>query len=194
MPSTSPRLPCHPSSFRREAATKALGAGLHSPSRFMKTLEHFISNNDGWHLSLFQTWDDKRFVPGRRPVLIVPGYGMNSFIFSYHPHGLSLEGYLAEAGFEVWRVDLRAQGKSRSVGGGDEFGLEDLALTDLDVTIAAVLERTRTGADRADILGASLGGSIMFSHVVLKPDHRMGSLVAIGSPVRWVEVHPVIKI
>src|SRR5262249_2742551 len=95
------------------------------------TIEHTIPNGDGWHLSLFQTWDDRRFVPGRRPVLIVPGYGMNSFIFSFHPRGLSLEGYLAHAGFEVWRVDMRGQGRSRSVGGGDEYGLEDLALTDL---------------------------------------------------------------
>lgn len=119
---------------------------------------------------------------------------MNSFIFSYHPRGLSLEGYLVEAGFEVWRVDMRAQGKSRSVGGDEAFGLEDLALTDLDVAISTVIDRCRTGADRVDILGASLGGSIMFSHAVLKADNRMGSLVCIGSPVRWVEVHPVIKL
>jgi hypothetical protein len=75
----------------------------------LQTIEHFVDNGDGWQLSLFQTWDPARLAPGRNPVLIVPGYGMNSFIFSFHPRGLSLEGYLADAGFEVWRADLRGQ-------------------------------------------------------------------------------------
>ena len=148
----------------------------------MKTLEHFVPNGDGWHLSLFQTWDEARLVPGRRPVLIVPGYGMNSFIFSYHPHGDSLEGYLVHAGFEVWRVDLRAQGESVSVGGSDSFGLEDLAVTDLGAAIRAALDRSRTGADRVDIIGASLGGTIIFLHAALQRDNRLGSIVAMGSP------------
>jgi pimeloyl-ACP methyl ester carboxylesterase len=160
----------------------------------VKNLDHTLPNGDGWELSLFQTWDEQRFVPGRRPILIVPGYGMNSFIFSYHPRGLSLEGYLAHAGFEVWRVDLRAQGASRSVGGGDLYGLEDLALTDLGAALRAVLDRSRTGASRADVIGASLGGTIMFAHAVMNHDHLMSSLVAIGSPVRWVDIHPAIKL
>jgi pimeloyl-ACP methyl ester carboxylesterase len=160
----------------------------------MKTLEHFIPNGDGWHLALSQTWDEARLDKGRRPVVIVPGYGMNSFIFSYHPRGPSLEGYLAQAGFEVWRVDLRAQGRSLCVGGGEEYGLEDLALTDLDAALLAVLDRSRTGADRADVIGASLGGTIMFLHAALHRERRTASLVAIGTPVRWVEIHPVLRL
>jgi pimeloyl-ACP methyl ester carboxylesterase len=160
----------------------------------LKTLEHFVANRDGWHLSLFQTWDEESFAPSRNPVLIVPGYGMNSFIFSWHPNGLSLEGYLAEAGFEVWRVDLRGQGASRSVGGDERYGLDDLAVTDLGAAVSAVLDRTRTSASRADVIGASLGGTIMFAHVVLNAAHALGSLVAIGSPVRWVEIHPVLRV
>jgi pimeloyl-ACP methyl ester carboxylesterase len=160
----------------------------------LKTVEHLVPNGAGWLLSLFQTWDEDRFVPGRRPVLIVPGYGMNSFIFSYHPRGLSLEGYLAEAGFEVWRVDLRGQGGSRSLGGGDDFQLEDLALTDLGVAVRAALQHSRTGRDRVDVIGASLGGTIMFIRAVLEREAHFGSMVAIGSPVRWVDVHPAIKL
>jgi pimeloyl-ACP methyl ester carboxylesterase len=160
----------------------------------MKTIEHVIPNNQGWHLSLFQSWDEDHLAKGRNPVLIVPGYGMNSFIFSYHPRGTSLEGYLARAGFEVWRADLRAMGRSSSVGGGHVYGLEDLAMSDLAAAIDATLERSHTGAERADVIGASLGGTFMFIHAVLNPRHRMGSLVAIGSPVRWVDVHPAIKL
>ncbi|MBL8739828.1 MAG: alpha/beta fold hydrolase [Myxococcales bacterium] len=160
----------------------------------MKTLQHFVSNGDGWHLSLYQTWDPDKLRTDRLPVLIVPGYGMNSFIFSYHPRGISLEGFLAEAGLEVWRVDLRAQGESRSIGGGENFGLEDLAATDLSTAIDALLDRTRTGQSSVAVLGASLGGTIMFSHAALIPKHRIAAMVAIGSPVRWVEIHPAIRL
>ena len=159
----------------------------------MKTQKHLVSNGDGWNLSLSQTWDEKRLVPGRRPVLIVPGYGMNSFIFSYHPNGLSLEGFLAEAGFEVWRVDLRAQGDSVSVGGGQDYGIVDLSLTDLGAAIDAAVTHTQTGADRADIIGCSLGGTFMFAHAALNPRNRIGSMVAMGSPVRWVSINPVLR-
>ncbi|MFO0756530.1 MAG: alpha/beta fold hydrolase [Byssovorax sp.] len=160
----------------------------------MKTIEHFIPNDDGWHLSIFQTWDEERLVKGRNPVLIVPGYGMNSFIFSYHPRGASLEGHLAQAGFEVWRVDLRAQGRSVSIGGGENFSLADLALTDLGAAVRAALERSRTGADKADMIGASLGGTMMLIHAAVQRQNHLGSLVAMGSPLRWIEVHPVIKL
>lgn len=158
-----------------------------------RTVPHLVPNHDGWNLSLHQTWDEERLVRARRPVLIVPGYGMNSFIFSYHPHGLSLEGFLAEAGFEVWRADLRAQGGSVSVGGGDDYRIEDLAVTDLGAAIDAVLTHTRTEGVRVDILGCSLGGTFMFAHAALEPRHRMGSMVAMGSPVRWVRIHPLLR-
>jgi pimeloyl-ACP methyl ester carboxylesterase len=167
----------------------------------MQTIEHLCPNGDGWELSLFQTWDEACLVPGRRPVLIVPGYGMNSFIFSYHPRGPSLEGFLAARGFEVWRVDLRAQGGSRPARGPhraaadlERFGLADLAVTDLGVALEAVVASTRTRASKVDVIGASLGGTLLFTHAVVAGTRRLGSLVAIGAPVRWVHIHPLLKL
>jgi pimeloyl-ACP methyl ester carboxylesterase len=160
----------------------------------LKTIEHLIPNGDGWRLSLFQSWDEARLSSRQNPILIVPGYGMNSFIFSWHPRGTSLEGYLTQAGFEVWRVDLRGQGGSRKVGGDDHYGLEDLAVTDVGAAVSAVLERSRTGAERVDMLGASLGGTIVLAHAVLNPAHSFGALVAMSSPVRWVEIHPLLAL
>jgi pimeloyl-ACP methyl ester carboxylesterase len=162
----------------------------------MQSVEHRVDNGAGWELALVQTWDEARIDRGRRPVVIVPGYGMNSYIFSYHPSGPSLEGYLAAAGFEVWRADLRNQGPSRAVsssGDADHYSLEDLALTDLGAVVHRVLDRTRTTADRADMIGCSLGGTIMFIHAALNPEHRLGSLVAMGTPVRWVAIHPLVR-
>lgn len=161
----------------------------------MRTIEHVVPNGAGWHLSAFQTWQPSRLQPSRNPVLIVPGYGMNSHIFSYHPRGVSLEGFLADHGFEVWRADLRAQGRSvRVPGGKDRFGIEDLAMSDFASILRAVLERTRTGATHVDVIGASLGGTILLSHAVLAPSAPLGAMVVIGTPVRWVSVHPLIRL
>lgn len=159
----------------------------------MKTIRHGASNGAGFRLAIFQTWDEAKLVPGRRPVLIVPGYGMNSFIFSYHPGGISMERYLVENGFEVWRADLREQGETLWEGGSSRFSLEDLALTDVGVVMEKVLAETRTGEDRVDVIGCSLGGALMFIHTVLNPNHRMATLVSMGSPVRWERVHPLLK-
>ena len=129
---------------------------------------------------------------GRRPVVIVPGYGMNSFIFSFHPRGASLEDYLADQGLEVWSVDLRAQGESVRRGGSMRYGLQDLAWTDLRCALAYVAATTETGQPRADVLGASLGATLMYALAVRGAPH-MGSLVSIGGPLRWVEVHPLVR-
>ncbi|MHB8876276.1 MAG: alpha/beta fold hydrolase [Myxococcaceae bacterium] len=161
----------------------------------MKTLRHSVSNGAGWRLSLTQTFDEDKLNKDLMPLVIVPGYGMNSFIFGFHPNGVSLEGHLCGAGFEVWRADLRAQGESNpSEGGSDDFSLADLALTDLGAAIDAVLAHTVTSAKRVSVLGASLGGSLMFAHAVVNPKHRMGALVSMGGPVRWEKIHPLVRV
>lgn len=159
----------------------------------MPSVQHFVSNGEGWLLSLSQAWDPETLRRDRLPVLIVPGYGMNSFVFGYHPKGRSFEAALVRAGLEVWRVDLRAQGPSKRDGGTKLYGLEDLGGTDLTAAIKAVLERTRSTRREVAIIGASLGATIMFSHVALAGGVDVGALVAIGGPVRWVRVHPLVR-
>jgi pimeloyl-ACP methyl ester carboxylesterase len=168
----------------------------------MPTVEHRVPNGAGWELCIFQTWDPARLVRGRSPVLIVPGFGMNSFIFSYHPRGASLEAFLAEQGFEVWRADLRAQGSSKWLAGPDrrakrppdDYRLEDLAVVDLGAAIETARARSRTGGSRVSVIGASLGGTLLFLHAALVPTHHVGAMVSIGTPVRWVRVHPILDL
>lgn len=152
---------------------------------------HHVSNGDGWHLALRRI-RPKVLAPGRRPVVIVPGYGMNSFIFGFHPSGPSMEDYLADQGLEVWAADLRAQGETIRRGGSLRYGLADLAWTDLRCALSYIAATTATGQSRADILGASLGATLMYALAVRGAQH-MGSLVAIGGPLRWVEVHPLLR-
>ena len=75
-------------------------------------IAHIVANHDGWELALRQRYVPAILKKDRRPVAIVPGYGMNSKIFGYHPNSFSLEEYVASRGFEVWSMDLREQGRS----------------------------------------------------------------------------------
>ncbi|MCC6554221.1 MAG: alpha/beta fold hydrolase [Polyangiaceae bacterium] len=160
----------------------------------METREHRVPNGAGWDLAICRSWDGARLDPSRRPVLLVPGYGTSSRLFRFHPSGHSFEAFLAEQGFEVWCADLRGHGASRRSGGSTEYGLGELALDDLGAVIDGVLERTRARADRVDVLGASLGGTLVLAHAALRPAHRLGSLVSMGSPVRWVRAHPLLRL
>ncbi len=155
---------------------------------------HYIPNGEGWLLELKQCRPPTKIHRRRNPILIIPGYGMNSFIFGFHPRGLSMEDYFRERGFEVWTVNLRAQGGSKREGGSTHYGLLDLATIDLDsaVEFAAKNSTSRTG--RVDLIGCSLGGTLSFIYAALVPDNRTGALVAIGAPLRWEKVHPLVRI
>ncbi len=156
---------------------------------------HDVPNGAGWTISL------KRVAPtapsadgrGHRPVLIVPGYGMNSFIFGFHPRGLSLEAYLASRGLEVWSVDLRSQGRSVRSGGSDEYGLAELGIDDVGLAVRHVLSATKTGKDKLDLIGCSLGTALTFAYLACVADPPVGSVVNLGGLVTWVKVHPAVR-
>src|SRR6185437_13198294 len=102
--------------------------------------------------------------PRGRPVLIVPGYGMNSFIFGFHPQGPSLVESLAARGLEVWTVDLRGQGLSIRTNGSTRYGMAELAVEDLGTAIKHVLANTTTASTTLDLVGCSLGTALAFAH------------------------------
>lgn len=151
--------------------------------------EHFPETPDGWALHLKRTVASGLLRRARRPVVIVPGYGMNAFIFGFHPRGTSMERCFAEAGLEVWSANLRRQGRARRLRkNAPGPSMRRLAEVDLTTAIEAVLSHTHTDADRVDILGCSLGGSVAYGHLALRHDHRIASLVAVGAPLRWTTV------
>lgn len=158
---------------------------------------HHIDNGRGHELYVRRTVMPGRLDPKRRPLLVVPGYGMNSFIFGYHPRGTSLMGHFAAAGFEVWTFDLRRTGRSKvAARRAGATSLEAYITEDLPAVMDAVLERSECEDTSAvDVVGASLGGTIVFAHLALNgAQSRFGTVVAIGAPLRWEDVHPAVKI
>ncbi len=161
---------------------------------FVHHKHHYVPNHDGWELELKQCPLPTRVSRKRRPVVIIPGYGMNSFIFGFHPHGLSMEEYLRQKGFEVWSVNLRAQGGSRPVDKRRPYGLKDLSTIDLRTSIDFIVQNSQSRAGHVDVIGCSLGGTISFAYAALVKPNKLGAMVAVGSPLRWEEVHPLVKV
>ena len=152
----------------------------------------FVSNQCGHDLAVRRVAAAPS-VKGTRPVIIVPGYGMNSFIFGFHPAERSLEATLAHHGLVVYAADLRGQGRSRAEEGtSDEYGMAELAIDDVGAVIDHV--RAREGADKVDLIGCSLGTSLAFGHLAHRGSDKVGSFVSLGGLVRWVEVPPVLKV
>lgn len=105
-----------------------------------------------------------------------------------------MEDYLTDKGFEVWSVNLRAQGGSIGEDGDLRFGLKDLAVTDLGAALKFISRKSRSQTGKVDLIGCSLGGTLGFIHVALVPHNHAGALVAVGAPLRWEKVHPLVKI
>lgn len=160
--------------------------------------DYTITTDDGWELPMQRTVVPSRLDHQRRPVLITPGYGMNSYIFHYHPTGYSMVRCLAEAGFEVWTGSFRGQkATTRTTWRAQRPGLRSLAERDVPAMIDGVLTRSQTAVttgSQVDLVGVSLGGAMTYAHLALNPDNRVGAVITIGSPLHWSSAHPLLKV
>lgn len=160
----------------------------------MKNEAFEIDNGDGWRLDLRRFWDPENRDESRRPVVTVPGYCMNCFILNYHPHETPLIEVLVESGAEVWAANLRGQGDSTRDRGSTRHGFADLSLVDLPAVFDFVLDKTATGAENIDVIGCSLGASLSYVYLAHNTDeHRIGAMVNIGGPLRWINIHPMLR-
>lgn len=154
---------------------------------------HYVDNGEGWKLECKRTVDPARFDAARPPLLIVPGYGMNAFIFGYHPTGQSMESYFASKGIEVWSVNLRNQGGSIRVGGKRSASLWDYGVTDLGAVARFISENTASRSTRVDAIGCSLGGTLIFIQAALAPESRLAALINMGGPLAWLDPHTLLR-
>ncbi len=161
----------------------------------LRVQQQYVSTPDGWQLQLKRTVSPTHFDPSNAPLLIVPGYGMNSFIFGFHPRGTSMERCLAEGGYEVWSVNMRAQGDSRPTGAGAGIvSLATYAKMDVATAVDHVLHKSKTRADAVVLIGCSLGGSIVYGYLAIQPAAPVAGVIGMGAPLRWTQVPPVVKV
>ena len=152
------------------------------------------TNGAGWRLEVRRYHNSEHLDPGRAPIVMVPGYGMNSFILNFHPTDVSMVEHLCLEGFEVWTANLRGQGGSELITGTQQYGFRELALTDVPRVLELAREETKTDAESFHAIGCSLGASVVYAYLAPHPkSHGLESLVAIGGPLRWDDVHPLMR-
>lgn len=162
--------------------------------RLAHQVTEYKPRSGGWTLDVRRHNDPTQLNPELRPLVMVPGYAMNAFILGFHPTGRSMVEYLVDRGFEVWTANLRGQGDSERLWGSEDYGFRELAQGDLPAVRDLVLAETMTDRGELDLVGCSLGASVVYAYLALHPDtHDTGSVVAIGGPLRWDDVHPAIR-
>src|SRR5215470_14903606 len=146
----------------------------------MKTERHWPEST-GYILDVRRHVIPDKFDRELKPILLVPGYCMNTTPLGFHPGGVSMIEYFCERGFEVWTSNLRGQGDSRAIGSKRlDAGFRELALGDLGRSLEYVREKTKSRADRVDVIGCSLGGTYVFVYLAHHvKTHFVGSIVAI---------------
>jgi polyhydroxyalkanoate synthase len=111
------------------------------------------------------------------PVILVHGFGQNRY--AWHMPERSLVNYLADAGFDVFNVDLRGHGRSAELGAERSRGVDDYIRGDLAAVLDYVLELT--GFSKAFMVGHSLGGICVAAAGALAP-HKVAGVITMGPP------------
>lgn len=95
----------------------------------------------------------------RATLLLIHGYGQNRH--AWHLPGRSFTNHLARAGFEVYSMDLRGQGRSRHFGAHRPRSAADYVREDVPTAIDEI--HRISGARPVWLVGHSLGGLISYA-------------------------------
>lgn len=124
-------------------------------------------------------------LPTRAALLLIHGYGQNRYAF--HLPARSMVNHLAQAGFDVFNVDLRGHGRSRHLGARRPGAVVDFVREDVP---AALDEIQRLSGERPVFLvGHSLGGIVAYCVAAEQPA-RVAGVVSLGSPYHFTRGAP----
>ncbi|CAN5751397.1 alpha/beta fold hydrolase [soil metagenome] len=113
-------------------------------------------------------------------VLLIHGFGQNRY--AWHLPSRSLANHLADAGFDVFNLDLRGHGRSRHFGSKRPTSVHDYVGEDLP---AAVEEVRKIAGDRPPYLvGHSLGGLVSYA-AAPGLEGAIAGIASIGSPYHF---------
>lgn len=115
--------------------------------------------------------------PALAPVLLIHGFGQNRNC--WHLPQRSFVNHLADAGFDVFNVDLRGHGRSAELGGKRARGVDDYIREDLPAVLDHIVRVS--GFSRTFVVGHSLGGICAAAIGARHPELVCG-VAALGPP------------
>lgn len=86
---------------------------------------YMTKTSDGWKLVAQRYWSPERWDKRKMPVVLCHGFSYNAHFFDLNSN-VSLAGYLAQAGFDCWAVNLRGCGQSNKWAFGVSGGADAL--------------------------------------------------------------------
>ena len=175
------------------AALLALLAGCSAElepyrSETVHTTRHTLRTDEGLRFFAYR-YKPAAIRPGTRPVILCPGMANNALALDIRPD-VSLPGYLAERGFDVWSLTLTGStGCDRRRRNHD---IDAFAMHDLPAAIEYV--KQATGHDRIAWVGASMGGMTMVAHLVRNPRDDVMAFANVSGPVILQQpLHPIFR-
>lgn len=149
---------------------------------------HFPRTPDGWRLPL---WRFRPAVP-KWSIPVVLCHGLQANRFNMHlDEELSLARFLTRRGHDVFVVELRGSGLSRSENGAGHGGFDAHVRQDAPALLRRVQEIT--GSQQVFWVGHSMGGMLGYALAGGEESARLAGVVAVGSPVTWKHHHPRLR-
>ena len=107
----------------------------------------------------------------------------------------SLVSMLQRAGYDVWLMDLRGRRDAGDTGwwfGNKTFtyNVDDYVKDDVDTALSFVLKKT--GAEKVNWMGHSMGGMVAYARIGHYKENRIANLVTYGSPTVFVPLSRVL--
>jgi len=154
---------------------------------------HFSETADGGRIALY------RYAPGggRRgtlPVILCHGLAANRFNFDLGEEA-SLARTLQRAGYDVWALELRGRGGSRSPRkNGPSYYRLPCSFDDyvrLDAPAAVRYVKRETGSSQVHWIGHSMGGMVLYGLLEGDCAREIASGVTVASPGRVLPPLPI---
>jgi pimeloyl-ACP methyl ester carboxylesterase len=154
---------------------------------------HFVRTQEKHPLAIH------RYVPPVRrykePIVLCHGLAANRIIFDFAPDR-SLARSLAEAGFDVWSLDLRAHGMSHRPGFFSRewrYNFDDYVKSDVPSIVDYVCDQC--ACEKVFWIGHSLGGMLGCAYAKLSGGTKLAGLIGVAAPVHLdhAKVHRILR-
>lgn len=149
-----------------------------------------VTTADGHMLPLHRHLPRPAAGPPRGAVLCLHGLGANHFNLDL-PGKHSLARWLADAGHDVFVASFRGDPGTRAPGGPNvAVSFDQVVNLDMRAVLDAV--KATSGFEQIHLVGHSMGGLVAYAAAVVHGQADLASIVAVGSPVGFVEREAVL--